>query len=91
MASGIKERSGSRSRTSWAVARRTTAQPGPLSTHWWARLRVLLEHVGHDVVASVSTATELLHAVRRADPAAPPDIVITDVRIPWKYIGPIVG
>ena len=45
-------------------------------------LRVLLEHVGHDVVASVSTATELLHAVRRADPAAPPDIVITDVRMP---------
>ena len=45
-------------------------------------LRVLLEHVGHDVVASVSTATELLHAVRRADPAAPPDIVVTDVRMP---------
>ena len=45
-------------------------------------LRVLLEHAGHDVVASVSTATELLHAVRRADPAAPPDIVITDVRMP---------
>ena len=45
-------------------------------------LRVLLEHVGHDVVASVSTATELLHAVRRADPAAPPDVVVTDVRMP---------
>ena len=45
-------------------------------------LRVLLEHAGHDVVASVSTATKLLHAVRQADPAAPPDIVITDVRMP---------
>ena len=45
-------------------------------------LRVLLEHAGHDVVACVATATELLHAVRRADPAAPPDVVVTDVRMP---------
>ena len=45
-------------------------------------LVMLLEHAGHDVVASVATATELVHVVKRGDPAAPPDIVITDVRMP---------
>lgn len=53
-------------------------------------LVMLLEHAGHDVVASVATATELVHVVKRGDPAAPPDarpdvrpdMVITDVRMP---------
>ena len=45
-------------------------------------LVMLLEHAGHDVVASVATATELVHVVKRGDPAVPPDIVITDVRMP---------
>ena len=45
-------------------------------------LVMLLEHAGHDVVASVATATELVHVVKRNDPAVPPDIVITDVRMP---------
>ena len=45
-------------------------------------LVMLLEHAGHDVVASVATATELVHVVKRGDPAGPPDIVITDVRMP---------
>ena len=53
-------------------------------------LVMLLEHAGHDVVASVATATELVHVVKRGDPTAPPDaspdaspdMVITDVRMP---------
>ena len=53
-------------------------------------LVMLLEHAGHDVIASVATATELVHVVKRGDPAAPPDarpdvrpdMVITDVRMP---------
>ena len=45
-------------------------------------LVMLLERAGHDVVASVATATELVHVVKRGDPAVPPDIVITDVRMP---------
>ena len=57
-------------------------------------LVMLLEHAGHDVVASVATATELVHVVKRGYPAAPPDarpdvqpdaqpdMVITDVRMP---------
>ena len=45
-------------------------------------LVMLLEHAGHDVIASVATATELVHVVKRGDPAVPPDIVITDVRMP---------
>ena len=45
-------------------------------------LVMLLEHAGHDVVASVATATELVHVVKRDDPAVLPDIVITDVRMP---------
>ena len=45
-------------------------------------LVMLLEHAGHDVVASVATATELVHVVKRGDPAVPPDMVITDVRMP---------
>ena len=45
-------------------------------------LVMLREHAGHDVVASVATATELVHVVKRGDPAVPPDIVITDVRMP---------
>ena len=53
-------------------------------------LVMLLEHAGHDVVASVATATELVHAVKRGDPTARPDVrpdvrpdmVITDVRMP---------
>ena len=45
-------------------------------------LGLLLERAGHDVVASVATATELLDAVRRSDPMGPLDIVITDVRMP---------
>ena len=36
-------------------------------------LVMLLEHAGHDVVASVATATELVHVVKRGDPTAPPD------------------
>ncbi|CAM5594928.1 hypothetical protein SALBM311S_01516 [Streptomyces alboniger] len=31
--------SGSRASTSAAEARRTAAQPGPLSTHWWSTIR----------------------------------------------------
>ena len=53
-------------------------------------LVMLLEHAGHDVIASVATATELVHVVKRGDPTAPPDaspdaspdMVITDVRMP---------
>ena len=45
-------------------------------------LVMLLEHAGHDVVASVATATEVVHVVKRGDPAVPPDSVITDVRMP---------
>ena len=49
-------------------------------------LVMLLEHAGHDVVASVATATELVHVVKRGDPTAPLDapldMVITDVRMP---------
>ena len=45
-------------------------------------LGLLLERAGHDVVACVATATELLDAVRRSDPMDPLDIVITDVRMP---------
>ena len=45
-------------------------------------LGLLLERAGHDVVASVATAAELLDAVRRSDPMDPLDIVITDVRMP---------
>ena len=53
-------------------------------------LVMLLEHAGHDVVASVATATELVHVVKRGDPTARPDVrpdvrpdmVITDVRMP---------
>ena len=57
-------------------------------------LVMLLERAGHDVVASVATATELVHVVKRGDPTAPPDarpdvqpdaqpdMVITDVRMP---------
>ena len=53
-------------------------------------LGMLLEHAGHDVIASVATATELVHVVKRGDPTAPPDaspdaspdMVITDVRMP---------
>ena len=49
-------------------------------------LVMLLERAGHDVVASVATATELVHVVKRGDPTAPLDapldMVITDVRMP---------
>ena len=49
-------------------------------------LVMLLEHAGHDVIASVATATELVHVVKRGDPTAPLDapldMVITDVRMP---------
>lgn len=39
----------------------------------------LLTELGHEVVASVSTATELLHAVGSADL---PDLVVSDIRMP---------
>jgi len=39
----------------------------------------LLTELGHEVVASVATATELVHAV---DPADPPDLVVSDIRMP---------
>ena len=45
-------------------------------------LVMLLARAGHDVVASVATATELVHVEKRNDPAVPPDIVNTDVRMP---------
>ena len=41
-------------------------------------LVTLLSHFGHDVIAAVGTATELLALARRD----PPDIVVTDVRMP---------
>ena len=39
----------------------------------------LLTELGHEVVSSVATATELIHAV---DPASPPDLVVSDIRMP---------
>lgn len=46
-------------------------------------LRMLLAAAGHDVVACVPTATELLAAVRAPEgPGSSPDVVVTDVRMP---------
>lgn len=45
-------------------------------------LRMLLEHAGHEVLASVATATELLHEVHRCAATGLPDLVIADVRMP---------
>ncbi len=39
----------------------------------------LLTELGHEVVASVATATELLHVV---DASQPPDLVVSDIRMP---------
>lgn len=43
-------------------------------------LTALLDRLGHDVVAAASSATELITAHRALAP--PPDLVITDVRMP---------
>jgi DNA-binding NarL/FixJ family response regulator len=39
----------------------------------------LLTELGHEVVASVASATDLLHAV---DASSPPDLVLSDIRMP---------
>ncbi|WP_309103383.1 response regulator transcription factor [Microbacterium sp.] len=43
-------------------------------------LTALLDRLGHDVVAAASSATELITAHRALAP--PPDLVVTDVRMP---------
>ena len=46
-------------------------------------LTALLERLGHTIVATAETAPELLTAFRRlTDAGAPPDLVLTDVRMP---------
>lgn len=39
----------------------------------------LLEDAGHEIIAAVATATELIHAVRAGER---PDVVISDIRMP---------
>lgn len=43
-------------------------------------IRALLERLGHDVVATASDATDLVRA--HASLTVPPDLVVTDVRMP---------
>lgn len=47
----------------------------------------LLEEMGHEVVAAVGTATELVHVVREgvASGDAAPDVVISDIRMPPRH------
>ncbi len=46
-------------------------------------LTALLERLGHSIVATTRTAPELLAEYKRlADAGAPPDLVLTDVRMP---------
>lgn len=49
-------------------------------------LIVLLERVGHEIVGTAADAPELLTAVDRATASgSPPDLVITDVRMPPSH------